>query len=70
MPVTRWVLGELQGWVRETLSPERLAMHGVFDAARVGALVDQVYRPGADYRDVNRVMALAIFQEWYDMYLA
>jgi asparagine synthase (glutamine-hydrolysing) len=70
MPVTRWILGELQGWVRETLSPERLAMHALFDAARVGALVDRVYQPGSDYRDVNRIMALAIFQEWYEMYLA
>ena len=35
MPVTQWVLGELQPWVRETLSPERLALHGLFDVARV-----------------------------------
>jgi asparagine synthase (glutamine-hydrolysing) len=70
MPVTRWILGELQPWVRETLSPERLALHGVFDAARVGDLVNRLYAPGADYHAVNRVLALVIFQEWYEMYLA
>ncbi len=56
--------------MRETLSPERLAVHGVFDAARVGALVDRLYEPGADYRAVNKVLALVVFQEWYEMYLA
>ena len=69
MPVTNWVLGDLQPWVRQTLSPERLAMHGLFDARAVQALVESLYRPGADYRAVNRVLALVIFQEWYEMYL-
>ena len=70
MPVTQWVLGDLQPWVRDTLSRERLAGHGVFDADRVGELVERLYEPGADYRAVNRVLALVIFQEWYEMYLA
>ena len=70
MPVTQWVQGELQPWVRETLSPDRLAQHGIFDAGRVRELVDRVYEPGADYTAVNRVLALVIFQEWYEMYLA
>jgi len=68
MPVTEWMLGDLQPWVRQMLAPERLAMHGLFDAQRVGALVDRLYRDGADYRAVNRVLALVIFQEWYEMY--
>jgi asparagine synthase (glutamine-hydrolysing) len=68
MPVTEWVQGPLQPWIRQTLAPERLAMHGVFDATQVGALVDRVYRPGAGYTDVNKVMALVIFQEWYELY--
>jgi asparagine synthase (glutamine-hydrolysing) len=70
MPVTQWVQGELQPWVRETLSPARLAKHGIFDADRVRELVDGVYEQGADYTAVNRVLALVIFQEWYEMYLA
>lgn len=70
MPVTEWVLGDLQPWVRETLSPERLSIHGLFDAARVDETVSAAYRPGAHYREVNKVLALVIFQEWYEMYLS
>ena len=70
MPVTEWVLGDLRPWVCETLSPARLALHGIFDPAGVGALVDRVYAPEADYTSVNRVLSLVIFQEWYEMYLA
>ena len=69
MPVTEWVLGDLQPWVRATLSPERLARYGIFDPASVGPLVDRLYTPGADYTAVNRVLALVIFQEWCEMYL-
>ena len=68
MPVTQWVMTDLQPWVRATLSPERLAAHGLFDPRRVAELVDAVYRPAADYRDVNKVLVLAIFQEWFELY--
>ena len=70
MPITSWVLGHLQPWVRETLSPERLRVHGLFDPAHVGRLIDRLRQPGADYVAVNRVLVLAIFQEWYELYLA
>ena len=70
MPITSWVLGHLRPWVRETLSPERLRLHGLFDSARVQRLIDQLSEPGADYIAVNRVLVLAIFQEWYELYLA
>ena len=70
MPITQWVFGRLQPWVRETLSPDRLALHGLFDCRRVDELVDRVYAPDADYRAVNKALALVVFQEWYEMYLA
>ena len=70
MPITAWLLGHLQPWVRETLSPERLRLHGLFDSERVQRLVDRLREPGADYVAVNRVLVLAIFQEWYELYLA
>jgi asparagine synthase (glutamine-hydrolysing) len=70
MPITSWVLGHLQPWVRETLSPERLRVHGLFDPAHVGRLIDRLREPGADYVAVNRVLVLAIFQQWYELYLA
>ena len=68
MPVTQWIQGPLAPWVRETLSPSRLAVHGLFDAARVGELVERVYLPGAGYAEVNKALALVIFQEWYEIY--
>ncbi|HWI19098.1 MAG TPA: asparagine synthase (glutamine-hydrolyzing) [Vicinamibacterales bacterium] len=69
MPVTEWVFGDLRPYVAETLSPDRLAAHGLFRTDRVQALVDRLSAPGADYNDVNRVMALVVFQEWYDLYM-
>jgi asparagine synthase (glutamine-hydrolysing) len=70
MPITSWVLGHLQPWVRETLSPERLRLHGLFDSAQVQRLLDRLCEPSADHIAVNRVLVLAIFQEWYELYLA
>ncbi|MEQ1575769.1 MAG: asparagine synthase C-terminal domain-containing protein, partial [Vicinamibacterales bacterium] len=70
MPITQWMLGDLQPWVRETLSPERLRLHGLFEPARVRELIDRLQAPGADHFTVNRVLALAIFQEWYELYLS
>jgi asparagine synthase (glutamine-hydrolysing) len=69
MPVAQWMQGALEPWVRETLSPARLALHGLFDAPHVAALVDRLYQPGADYTTANRVLVLLVFQEWYEAYL-
>jgi asparagine synthase (glutamine-hydrolysing) len=70
MPVTEWMLNDLQPYVRETLSAPRLARHGIFDAAQVTALVERLYSPDATYRDVNRVLALVVFQVWHELYLS
>ena len=70
MPVTQWMLGDLESYVRDTLSPARLRRHDFFATAGIGALVDRLYQPGADYTDVNKVLAFVVFQEWYDLYLA
>ena len=69
MPVTEWLSGELEGYVRETLSDERLKRHGIFDSKQVRKLVDDLYAGNNDYRFVNKVFALVVFQEWYDLYL-
>ena len=69
MPVTQWFQNDLQGYVRETLAPARLARHGLFRPDAVAAVIDRLYRADSDYHDVNRVMALVIFQEWHERYL-
>jgi asparagine synthase (glutamine-hydrolysing) len=70
MPVTDWILHDLEPWVRSTLTPERLALHGLFDQRSVVDLVDRLYQSHADYRAVNKVLSLVIFQEWYELYLS
>lgn len=69
MPITQWMLSDLQPWVRATLSPERLAAHGLFDERQVRGLVNRAYESSADYAVVNKVLALLMFQEWYELYL-
>jgi asparagine synthase (glutamine-hydrolysing) len=69
MPVTQWMLNDLESYVRETLRPERLAEHHLFRPKRVAELVDRLYQRGSDYREVNQVLALVVFQEWYDLYM-
>lgn len=70
MPVTQWLLRDLQPYVRDTLSGERLRRHGLFRPERIATLVNRLYQPGADYTDVNKVLGLIVFQEWYDLYMA
>jgi asparagine synthase (glutamine-hydrolysing) len=69
MPVARWLGRDLEWYVRETLGPERLRKHGLFDVDRVQDLVDGLYREERDHTYVNRVLSLIVFQEWYELYL-
>ena len=69
MPITEWMRRDLRPWVRETLHPSRLGRHGVFAPDAVEALVAALDRPDCDYRAVNKVLVLVIFQHWYEMYL-
>ena len=70
MPVTQWFLNDLQGYVRATLSPDRLASHGFFCQKQVDWLIDRLYQPGSDHTHVNKVLALVVFQEWYELYMS
>jgi asparagine synthase (glutamine-hydrolysing) len=69
MPVTQWFLNDLQDYVRATLSPDRLAGHGFFRQEEVNRLIDRLYQPGSDHTQVNKVLALVVFQEWYELYM-
>jgi asparagine synthase (glutamine-hydrolysing) len=68
MPITQWLLQDLQEYVRDTLSAGRLNEHGLFNGDRVSQLVDEMYTSPCDYMHVNRVYALLVFQQWYDLY--
>ncbi len=69
MPITQWFLRNLQDYVRATLSPSSLNRHGIFRVEAVQALMDRMYAGGSDYTQVNKVYALVVFQEWYDLYM-
>lgn len=70
MPVTQWFLNDLEPYVRETLSEERLRRHGIFEIARVRELVDELYTGANDYMQGNKIFSLIVFQEWYDLYMS
>lgn len=69
MPVTEWLSGDLESYVRDTLSDERLHRHGIFNPKQVHKLIDDLYTGRNDYRHVNKVFSLLVFQEWFDLYL-
>ena len=69
MPVADWLRGDLKPYITETLDDERLRLHGVFDPAQVRALIDRVDAPGSTYHDANKVLALLVFQEWFEQYM-
>lgn len=69
MPITQWLLKDLQHYVREILSPQQLNKHGLFDVKAVQSMVADLYVGNKDYNYVNKVYALVIFQEWYNRYM-
>ena len=71
MPITRWILRDLQSYVRDVLASDRVCRAGVFDPVAVDTLVKRLYsNPAADHRQVNQVYSLLVFHEWHDLYLA
>lgn len=70
MPITQWFLRDLEPYVRDTLSPQRLGKHGLFRTDYVQNLVDGLYQSQPDHLAVNKVYSLVVFQEWFDLYMA
>lgn len=68
MPVAKWLLNDLEDYVRQTLSADRLNKHGIFDVPSVQHLVDGLYQGNQDYTYANKILALIVFQEWYELY--
>ena len=66
-PIGAWLRGDLREMIGDLLGRERLQRQGLFDAARVDALVDAHLRMRIDGTDA--ILALLTFQLWYDAYL-
>ena len=69
MPVAQWLLCDLEDYVRQTLSPENLGKHGIFNADRVCEYVDRFYQSKGDHLYANKLFSLIVFQEWYELYM-
>jgi asparagine synthase (glutamine-hydrolysing) len=69
MPVTDWLLTDLEPYVRERLGQDALRRSGIFDPAAVSRLVDGFYAERGDYRIGNKILELVVFQEWHDLYM-
>ena len=66
VPLAAWFRGPLLPLVREFLAPDRLTIGGLFDARRVGRLVDA--HLGGDDRS-NELWVLLQFEMWRDRWL-
>jgi asparagine synthase (glutamine-hydrolysing) len=67
LPLNRWLLFGLRGFVERVLSPARLAGHDLLRPEAVQRLVDEHYAGVADH--ATRIWSLAMFQCWFDLYL-
>ena len=53
--------------MRSTLSPKRLARHGLFDAGRCSSLID-AHMSRRESHD-RQLFALMMFQKWHERFM-
>ena len=63
-PIYSWMRTALRPWVEATLSPRRLARHGLLQPAAVERLLEEHYAGATDH--AARLWNLICFQTWYD----
>lgn len=62
MPVAKWIKGELRELVRDTLAPERLHRHGLFNPPYIVRLLTEHEQGVADHRKL--IWTLLMFELW------
>ena len=67
MPVAQWINGQLREMVWDTLSPDMLKKHNLFNANYVQSLLEDHASHRADNRKL--LWTLLMFQLWYDKYM-
>lgn len=65
-PMTRWLQTDLKTFTRETLSPDRLARHGLLDPRTVSRLLSD-HEERREIHD-TLIWALLVFQTWFDRF--
>lgn len=63
-PLEKWLLGPLNAWANDLLSPERLRRQGLLDERRVAAFW-RVFQRGGTLEE-GRAWSLLMFQAWLD----
>lgn len=66
-PMSAWLRGDLKHYASETLSPQRLRKHGLFDEQAVQSLMDA----HMSHRESNnrQLFTLIMFQKWYERFM-
>jgi asparagine synthase (glutamine-hydrolysing) len=67
MPVNEWLIGSLKGYVQSTLTPARLARHGLFKADAVQQMLAAHYSGTANRG--NQIWNLLMLQLWWEEYV-
>ena len=67
MPVNDWLLRNLKDYVLATLTPERLARHGIFRPNSVKRLLDSHF--GGHAAHGNQIWNLLMLQLWWERYV-
>ena len=62
IPVIRWIRGGLNSWVKDSISPSRIACEGYFDPGLTQRLYDRAIA-GDEYY-AHHLWAVCIFQSW------
>jgi asparagine synthase (glutamine-hydrolysing) len=66
-PMAAWLRGDLKQYVHETLSPARLARHGLFDPAAVQSLI--AAHDSRRESHERQLFALVMFQKWHERFM-
>lgn len=66
LPIDYWLLHNLRDKVEEMLTPERLALHGLFRPEKIRELIDSHYKREANHGP--RIWNLLMFQVWWEKY--
>ena len=67
-PMSAWLRGDLKRYVADTLSPKRLARHGLFDAPAVRRMLDAHNSRHESYD--KQIFTLVMFQKWHERFIA
>ena len=67
VPLSAWFTNELKSFVTDTLSPQNIRTHDLFDTDMVQKIIGEHMNKKADHR--KKLWSLLTFQMWYDKWV-